>query len=46
VQSFRYGLVNIGADSESELETKFEHIQSKLDFQFARVRAEPGGGAR
>ncbi|HEV8517274.1 MAG TPA: ATP-grasp domain-containing protein [Burkholderiales bacterium] len=45
-QSFRYGLVNIGADSESELETKFEHIQSKLDFQFARVRAEPGGGAR
>jgi biotin carboxylase len=33
--SFRYGLVNIGADSERELESKFAAIQSRLEFQFA-----------
>ena len=35
--SFRYGLVNIGADSERELEEKFEHFKHSLDFQFAPV---------
>jgi biotin carboxylase len=34
-QSFRYGLVNIGADSEDELESKFEHIRRRLNFRFA-----------
>lgn len=45
-QSFRYGLINIGADSESELERKFAHIQSRLDFRFAPARAGAGGAAR
>jgi hypothetical protein len=34
-QSFRYGLVNIGANSGSELEEKFARIRSRLPFQFA-----------
>jgi biotin carboxylase len=37
--SFRYGLVNIGADSERELESKFASIQSRLDYQFAPMAA-------
>lgn len=38
-QSFRYGLVNIGASSEGELETKLEHIESRLEFRFAPAPA-------
>jgi biotin carboxylase len=34
-KSFRYGLVNIGADSFAELDDKFELCKSSLDFQFA-----------
>lgn len=34
-KSYRYGLVNIGADSEEELSAKLELCQSLLDFQFA-----------
>jgi len=34
-QSFRYGLVNIGAGSEHELEEKFAHIARRLDFELA-----------
>lgn len=37
--SFRYGLVNIGADSVHELESKFAGIQSRLDFKFAPIAA-------
>lgn len=37
-QSFRYGLVNIGAHSDGELEDKFAHIQSRLHFQLAPAR--------
>jgi len=37
--SFRYGLVNIGAGSERELEMKFARIQSRLDYQFAPAGA-------
>jgi hypothetical protein len=33
-KSFRYGLVNIGADSHEELDAKFELCQILLDFQF------------
>lgn len=33
-KSFRYGLINIGADSHKELEAKFELCKSMLDFQF------------
>jgi biotin carboxylase len=33
--SYRYGLVNIGAQSMEELEEKFEHIKSMLPFEFA-----------
>jgi len=40
--SFRYGLVNIGAGSEAELERKFADIQSRLDFQFAPAQAGTG----
>lgn len=36
-KSFRYGLINIGADSIEELEAKFELLKGSLDFQFARV---------
>lgn len=32
--SFRYGLVNIGAKSEQDLEERFEWCKSNLDFQF------------
>ena len=38
-QSFRYGLVNIGADSEHELEEKFAAIAERLDFRLVPVRA-------
>ncbi len=44
-RSFRYGLINIGASSEPELERKFAHIQSRLDFQFAPVSTEAGASA-
>jgi biotin carboxylase len=33
-KSFRYGLVNIGADSWDELDDKFELCKSLLDFKF------------
>lgn len=36
-KSYRYGLINIGADSEEELEAKFELCRSLLDFRFAPV---------
>jgi biotin carboxylase len=32
--SYRYGLVNIGANSEKELVDKFEDIKSMLDYRF------------
>lgn len=38
VSSYRYGLVNIGADSEAELEEKFETCKGLLPFEFAPVR--------
>lgn len=34
-KSFRYGLINIGADSREDLETKFELCQSLVEFRFA-----------
>jgi biotin carboxylase len=34
-KSFRYGLINIGANSEAELSAKFELCKSSLQFQFA-----------
>ena len=34
-KSFRYGLINIGAESRDELEAKFELCESLLPFQFA-----------
>ena len=36
-QSFRYGLVNIGADSERELEEKFDAIAERLEFRLVPV---------
>lgn len=36
-KSYRYGLINIGADSEEELSAKLEQCQSMLDFQLAPV---------
>ncbi|HVG32164.1 MAG TPA: ATP-grasp domain-containing protein [Pyrinomonadaceae bacterium] len=36
-KSYRYGLINIGADSPEELEAKFQFLKGSLDFQFARV---------
>ena len=36
--SFRYGLVNIGAASEAELERKFAAIQRRLRFELAPAR--------
>jgi biotin carboxylase len=44
--SFRYGLVNIGADSERELEAKFARIQSRLDFRFASAATAADAAAR
>lgn len=41
-KSYRYGLINIGADSDEELLAKLEHCQSMLDFQFAPVSASHG----
>jgi biotin carboxylase len=41
VSSYRYGLVNIGADSEAKLEEKFEICKSLLAFEFAPVRPQP-----
>lgn len=38
-KSFRYGLINIGADSHEELETKLKLCESLLDFQFATTDA-------
>ena len=38
-QSFRYGLVNIGAGSGGELEDKFARIARRLDFELAPVRS-------
>ena len=40
-QSFRYGLVNIGADSEAGLEAKFERIAKRLDCEFEFAPAVP-----
>lgn len=37
-QSFRYGLVGIGADSERELEDKLAAIAGRLHFTFAAAR--------
>jgi hypothetical protein len=37
-KSFRYGLINIGANSYEELEAKFELCRSLLDFEFAAPR--------
>lgn len=34
-KSFRYGLVNIGANSEAELDAKLDFCKNFLDFQFA-----------
>jgi biotin carboxylase len=36
-KSYRYGLINIGADSEKDLTTKLDLCRSLLDFQFAPV---------
>lgn len=36
-KSYRYGLINIGADSEEDLAAKLEVCRSLLDFQFAPV---------
>lgn len=36
-KSYRYALINIGADSEAELSAKLELCRSMLDFQFAPV---------
>jgi biotin carboxylase len=36
VASFRYGLINIGADSTSALEDKFEAIKQMLPFEFGQ----------
>lgn len=36
-KSYRYGLINIGADSEAELTDKLKLCRSFLDFQFAPV---------
>ena len=38
-QSFRYGLVNIGANSEQELDEKFAAIAERLEFQLVPLRA-------
>ena len=42
--SFRYGLVNIGAASEAELERKFAQIQRRLDFRLAPAHGQTGAG--
>jgi ATP-grasp domain len=34
-KSFRYGLINIGANSEAELDAKFELCKNALPFEFA-----------
>jgi biotin carboxylase len=34
-KSFRYGLINIGANSPAELDAKLAHCENFLDFQFA-----------
>jgi biotin carboxylase len=34
-KSFRYGLINIGANSEAELDAKFEFCKNALPFEFA-----------
>lgn len=34
-KSFRYGLINIGANSEAELDAKLESCKNFLDFKFA-----------
>ncbi|HEX8492907.1 MAG TPA: ATP-grasp domain-containing protein [Pyrinomonadaceae bacterium] len=36
-KSYRYGLINIGADSDEELNAKLDVCRSLLDFQFAPV---------
>jgi len=41
VSSYRYGLINIGANSVEELEEKFETCKSMLGFQFAPVTDAP-----
>jgi hypothetical protein len=44
-QSFRYGLVNIGAGSEAELERKFADIQSRLEFRLAPAQERAGAAS-
>lgn len=43
--SFRYGLVNIGAESERELEAKFERIKRRLPYRFAPTAAAANAAA-
>lgn len=43
--SYRYGLVNIGADSEEELETNFELCKNILNFQLAPASRPMAAGA-
>lgn len=40
VGSYRYGLVNIGANSQQELEEKFEICKQLLQFRFASVESD------
>jgi hypothetical protein len=40
-KSYRYALINIGADLEADLATKLEICRSLLDFQFAPVTINP-----
>ena len=43
--SLRYGLVNIGAESERELEAKFERIKRRLPYRFAPTAAAANAAA-
>ncbi len=45
-KSYRYAVINIGADSEAELLNKLEACQRGLNFQFAPVEATGGGNSR
>jgi len=45
-KSYRYAVINIGADSEAELLDKLDACQSGLDFQFAAVAASGGESSR
>ena len=43
--SFRYGLIELGASDEGELECKFEQCRSMLTFHFQPRGCTPSGGA-